>query len=61
MRPREVEDWDVAFAHEALARAHRLAGDTAASERHKAEARRLGDDIADSDDRAQFDVDWAAL
>jgi len=57
----EVEDWDVAFAHEALARAHRVAGDVEAAERHKQLARELGDAIADPEDREHFDEDWATL
>ena len=57
----EVEDWDVAFAHEALARAHRLAGNVAAAERHRQRARELGDAIADPEDREHFDRDFASL
>ncbi len=57
----EVEDWDVAFAHEALARGHRVAGDAAAAERHKRLAREVGDAIADPEDREHFDKDYATL
>jgi hypothetical protein len=57
----EVEDWDVAFAHEALSRAYRVAGDSARAEEHKARARELGDAIADPEDREHFDKDWAGL
>ena len=57
----DVEDWDLAFAHEALARAHRVAGNPEEAERHKRLARELGDAIADPDDRAQFDADFATL
>jgi len=56
-----VEDWDVAFAHEALARAYRVAGDLEDAERHKRLAREAGDAIADPDDREHFDADWATL
>lgn len=57
----EVEDWDVAFAHEALARAYRVAGDDAKAEEHRLVARELGDAIADHEDREHFDEDWATL
>jgi hypothetical protein len=57
----EVEDWDVAFAHEALARAHKVAGNAEAAERHKRLARAAGDAIADRDDREHFDKDYTTL
>jgi hypothetical protein len=57
----EVEDWDVAFAYEALARAHRVAGDAEEADRFKALARAAGDEIADAGDREHFDEDWATL
>jgi hypothetical protein len=57
----EVEDWDLAFAYEALARAHAVAGDSAAAERFKQLAREAGDAIADPEDRAQFDKDFNTL
>lgn len=45
-----IGDWDLAFAHEALARAHALAGDAAAAQAEVSLA--LAVDIADADDRA---------
>ena len=57
----DVEDWDVAFAHEALARAHKVAGNAEAAEQHKQLARELGDALADAEDREHFDKDWATL
>lgn len=57
----EVEDWDVAFAHEALARAHAVAGNAEAAERHKRLAREAGDTIADPEDLEHFDKDYATL
>jgi len=57
----EVEDWDVAFAHEALARAYKAAGNTEVAERHKQLARETGDAIADIEDREHFDKDYATL
>jgi hypothetical protein len=53
-------DWDLAYAFEALARAHALAGDREASA-WKEKARAAGEAIADPDDRAQFDGDYATL
>jgi hypothetical protein len=57
----EVEDWDVAFAYEALARAHAVAGNTAEAARFKELAGRAGDEIADPEDREHFEQDWATL
>jgi hypothetical protein len=57
----EVEDWDVAFAHEALSRAYSVAGDSERADEHKRRARELGDTIADPEDREHFDKDWATL
>jgi hypothetical protein len=57
----DVEDWDVAFAHEALARAYGVAGNVEAAERHKRLAREAGDAISDPEDREQFDKDYATL
>jgi hypothetical protein len=46
-----IGDWDLAYAYEALARATRVAGDDAATERWLAKARAAGDAIAEADDR----------
>jgi hypothetical protein len=55
-----IGDWDLAYAYEALARAHALAGDERAAE-WKAKARAAGDGIADPADREHFDEDFATL
>jgi hypothetical protein len=55
-----IGDWDLAYAYEALARAHALAGDTEAEE-WKSKARAAGDAIADPEDREHFDEDYATL
>lgn len=53
-------DFDLAYAYEALARAHRLAGDPQAADwRAKAVAAREG--IADPEDREHFDEDLETL
>src|SRR4051794_15481163 len=56
-----IVDWDLAFAHEALARAAAVAGDRAAKERHLADARRAADDIADPEDRRHLEDDLATI
>jgi hypothetical protein len=53
-------DWDLAYAYEALARAHALAGNAEAAE-WKAQARAAGDQIADPEDKEHFDEDFATL
>jgi hypothetical protein len=55
-----IGDWDLAYAFEALARAHALAGDAEASE-WKAKAREAGDAIADAEDREHFEEDYSTL
>jgi hypothetical protein len=49
-RENGIVDWDLAFAHEALARAHAIAGDDDAARTHLERA--LAVEIADADDRA---------
>ena len=46
-----VEDWDLPFAFEALARAQALAGDLGESLRYETLAREAGEGIADDEDR----------
>ena len=53
-------DWDLAYAYEALARAHALAGSAEAAE-WKAKACAAGDAIADPEDREHFEEDYATL
>jgi hypothetical protein len=55
-----LADWDLAYAYEALARAHALAGDAEAGD-WKAKARAAGDAIVDPEDREHFDEDFATL
>ncbi|MGN6611590.1 MAG: hypothetical protein ACTHLJ_07420 [Angustibacter sp.] len=47
-----IGDWDLAFAHEALARAHAVAGDRAVARTATEQALACAEDIADDDDRA---------
>jgi hypothetical protein len=55
-----IADWDLAYAYEALARAHGVAG-TGEAGAWKAKARASGDAIADPEDREHFDEDYATL
>ncbi len=57
--PDLLEDWDLAFAYDALARAHGAAGDSDKAADLKAKARELGDLIAVPGDKSVFD-DWFA-
>jgi hypothetical protein len=56
-----MEDWDLPFAYEALARAHRVAGDAEEAGRWKQRARELGERIADADDREHLTEALATL
>ena len=55
-----IGDWDLAYAYEALARAHAVAGNPEAAE-WKAKARTAGDEIADPEDKEHFDEDYVTL
>jgi hypothetical protein len=55
----ELADWDLAFAYEALARGHKVAGHTDAVARYRALAE--GVEIADLEDRELLQRDLATL
>jgi hypothetical protein len=57
----EVADWDVPYAHEALARAYEVAGDAEAAARHLALARELGEAIEDPEDKELLEKDLATI
>ena len=59
--PDNVEDWDVAFAYEALARASRVAGEEDEARRYELRGRELADQIADPEDRDIVLRDYATL
>src|SRR6266542_1936007 len=59
--PAELEDWDLPYAYEALARAHRAAGDDEEAERFAARALELGEQIQDDEDRELLFADLATL
>jgi DNA-binding transcriptional MerR regulator len=59
--PDEMEDWDIAGAREALARAHLTAGETEEARRHYERAREDTAKIADPEDRKHIEADLDAL
>jgi hypothetical protein len=59
--PEEMEDWDLAGAHEALARAHLAAGEVEEARRHLMLGRAEAATIADPDDRKHIEADLDAL
>ena len=56
-----IGDFDLAYAYEALARAHAVAGDAGSAREHGERAREAGRAIADDDDRELFESDLATL
>lgn len=56
-----IGDWDLAYAYEALARAHKVAGDEAEYRRNLELARNAGTRIAEDDDREHLERDLAEL
>jgi hypothetical protein len=59
--PGEMEDWDVPFACEALARAHAVAGDDAAAREWLTRAKAAGEAIGDEEDRLLLESDLATI
>jgi tetratricopeptide (TPR) repeat protein len=59
--PDNVEDWDLAFAYEALARAHGVAGNEEEAGRYAQRGRDLADRIADPEDKEIVLRDYATL
>jgi hypothetical protein len=59
--PDALEDWDLPYAHEALARAFGLAGDQAEARHHEEQARELGERIENPKERRLLEVDLATL
>ncbi len=56
-----IADWDLAYAYEALARAHRVAGHIAEARKFKKLAHDAGERIAEVEDSEHFDRDYASL
>jgi hypothetical protein len=59
--PDEMEDWDLAGAYEALARANLVAGETVEARRYHALGREATAKIADAEDRKHIEADLDAL
>jgi hypothetical protein len=57
----DIGGFDLAFAYEALARAHTVAGDTEAAAKYLSQAAAAGTDIADQDDRTHFEDELATI
>jgi hypothetical protein len=53
--PENMEDWDLPFAYEALARANRVAGHDDEARRYEQKARELGASLADQEDREHLE------
>ncbi len=56
-----IGDWDIAFAHEAVARALRVAGDHDGADAAVAHARELAESIAEGEDRELLESDLATI
>ena len=56
-----IGDWDLAFAYEALARAHALAGDVRRAREYTDQALAAAKDIADDEDRDLVLADLATI
>jgi hypothetical protein len=56
-----IADWDLAYAHEALARAHATAGDRDSALASRRDAQRAAEGIADPDDREHLERDLQTL
>jgi tetratricopeptide (TPR) repeat protein len=59
--PHEMEDWDLAAAHEALARAHLAAGEVDEARRYLELALEETAKIAEEDDRKHIEADLESL
>jgi hypothetical protein len=57
----DIADWDLAFAHEAIARAHAVGGDAAAARAATEQALECAEDIADPDDRTLLLTDLETI
>jgi hypothetical protein len=59
--PGDMKDWDLPAAYEALARAHMVAGDVAETRKWAELGRTATAQIADDDDRAVIEADFATI
>jgi len=56
--PEQMADFDMAYAHEGLARAHAANANLAEARKHYQLARQQGDQIKNSEDKAIFEADF---
>ena len=59
--PEALEDWDLPFAYEALARAHAVSGDVGETRRYLELGQAGASKIADQDDRTLVETDLATI
>lgn len=59
--PDAMEEWDLAGAYEALARAHAVAGDAAEAERYRSLGLEAVAKVEDAEDRAHIEGDLAGI
>jgi hypothetical protein len=59
--PGALEDWDLPYAYEALARAQLVAGNDDEAKRFATQARELGQVVADDEDREHLENDLGTL
>ena len=59
--PAEMEEWDLPAAYEAVARAHSVDGDLEAARRYVELGRQAAGLIADEEDRAPLEADFATI
>jgi hypothetical protein len=59
--PESLDEFDLPYAHEALARAHALAGDAVLSRRHLEQARSLGNAMGNPKEREHLLEDLATI
>jgi hypothetical protein len=59
--PENMEEWDLPFAYESLARAHEVAGNRDEARRFTDEARTAGEPIADPEDREHLEEALGSL
>jgi len=59
--PEALEDWDLPFAHEAMARAHSTAGEAAEAQAHLERARELASNVMEEEDRNLLEADLATI
>jgi hypothetical protein len=60
-RQHGLADWDLAYAYESLARAHKTAGHAAEAAKFKKLAHAAGDQITEADEREHFGKDYSTL